>query len=281
VKIAVLGLGRMGRAIAGRLLEDGHDLTVWNRSAGRAGELVESGATEARSAEDAVAGTDVALTSLADDAAVHDLVLRPDGLSEALGDRPYADTSTVSPELSGKLAARFEQFIALPVLGAPQLVRDGRATWLAGGDGKVINGLRPMLDSLGGQVKRFDRPEQAATAKLALNLLLLSGVATMAESLALARSAGLSDFQLTDLFGTSPMLAPGLKSRFPALVEGGTGPTWWTTALGAKDASLATEAAAAADIDLVLAPAVRDRYRDAADGGLADEDIVAVARLYG
>lgn len=279
MKIAVLGLGRMGQALAYRLQGGGHDLVVWNRSEGRADELVKSGATEAVSPRQAVADVEVAVSSLANDDAVRAVALGEDGVLEEMGDRPYVDASTISPSLSAELATNSLSFMALPILGAPQAVSDGEATYLAGGDPSVIEDVRPILDSLGGQVKRYERPDQASTAKLAVNLMLLSGLATLAEALTVGRTGGLSDDQLADLLGDSPMLAPGLKNRFDALIAG-PGPTWWTTALAAKDARLVTEAARSQGKDLPLTSTVRDIYQTAADHGLDDEDIVAVAQLY-
>jgi 3-hydroxyisobutyrate dehydrogenase-like beta-hydroxyacid dehydrogenase len=279
VKIAVLGLGRMGESVAQRLLEGGHDLTVWNRTKGKADDLVAAGATEADSPAKAVAGVEVAVSSLSDDDSVRELALGAGGLLDEMDGGVYVDASTISPQLSGELGERSARFVAMPILGAPPAVRHGKATYLVGGAAGVIDQLRPMLDSLGGQHKLYDRPEQASSAKLAVNLMLLSGLATLAESLTVGRAGGLTDEQLVDLLGESPMLAPGLKNRFQALVEG-AGPTLWTTVLAAKDAGLASEAALAGGSELRLAPAVRDAYRAAADAGFDDEDIVAVANLY-
>ncbi|MHB2023970.1 MAG: NAD(P)-dependent oxidoreductase [Mycobacteriales bacterium] len=279
MKVAVLGLGRMGQAIAHRLLEGGHELTVWNRTKGRADELVAAGATEVDNPRQAVAAVEVAITSLSNDEAVRELALGSDGLLGQIGKRTYADASTISPKLSGELAAASPQFVAVPVLGAPQAVRDGRATYLAGGNPAVLDQLKPALDSLGGEVKRYDRPEKASTAKLAVNLILLSGIATLAEALTVGRAGGLTDDQLQNLLENSPMLAPGLKNRFSALVDG-SGPTWWTTALAAKDARLAKQAAEAGGKRLCLADAIHQLYQAAVDAGFEDEDIVSVAQLY-
>ena len=279
MKVAVLGLGRMGQAIAHRLQEGGHDLTVWNRTQGRADELVTAGAIEADSPGEAVAAVDIAMSSLANDDAVRALGLGADGLVAQMGSRPYVDASTISPDLSAELAKSSSHFVALPILGAPQAVRDGQATYLAGGDADVVDQLQPVLGSLGGRLKRFDRPEKASTAKLAVNLMLLSGIAAVAEALTVGRAGELTDDQLIDLLGESPMLAPGMKNRFQALVEG-SGPTWWTTVLAAKDARLAAEAARAGGKELRLAPVVHDLYQEAAEGGFDHEDIVAVANLY-
>ncbi len=279
MKIAVLGLGRMGRAVAQRLIDGGHDLMVWNRSRGKADELVTGGASEADSPAAAVSGAEVVVVSLADDEAVHDLALRSATVRDAISSRPYLETSTISPALSAELGRAFDRFVALPILGAPQAVRGGQATYLAGGAATVIDQLGPVWHSLGGTLKRYPRPELASAGKLAVNLLLLSGIVTVAEALTVGRAGGLSDEQLTDLLFDSPMLATGFKNRFKGIVDG-SGPAWWTTVLAAKDTRLAIEAARSADRDLPLATTVHDLYQAAVEASMDDEDMVAVARLY-
>ncbi len=174
-------------------------MTVGNRTGGRAGELVAAGATEADSPAMAAATAPVVISCLANDDAVRELALGTDGVLANIGSGVYAYAPTISPKLSAELAHRSARFVALPILGAPQAVAAGKATYLAGGDAEAVDRLRPLLDSLGGPVKRYDRPEKASTAKLAVNLLLLSGLATLAESLTVARAGGLSDEQLSEL----------------------------------------------------------------------------------
>jgi len=128
MKIAVLGLGRMGHAICERLLEGGHHLTVWTRSNGKADQLLERGALQVETIDDAVASAEVAITSLANDDAVCQTALGEGGIHDAIGDGTYVDCSTISPSLSAQLGERFTRFVALPVLGAPQAVRSGEAT---------------------------------------------------------------------------------------------------------------------------------------------------------
>ncbi len=281
MRIAVLGMGRMGRAVAGRLLEGGHRVSVWNRTPGRAGDLVGAGATEAGDIDAAVSGAEVVVTSLANDDAVRETALGERGLVASIGEATYLDASTVSPSLVRELDDAFDRFAALPILGAPQAVSGGKATYLAGGRPELLEALAPALDSLGGSVKRFDRPELAAVAKVSLNLLLLSGIATLAEAVTVGRAGGLDDGQLADLLGDSPMVAPGMRNRLGAVIDG-TGPTLWTTTLAAKDGGLAVSLAKEHDKGLVLAPVLADLYREAAARrGLADEDMAAVARLYG
>lgn len=279
MKVAVLGLGRMGQAVAQRLVDGGHDVVVWNRSKGKAEELVAKGAKQAGELPEAVEAAEVVLTSLADDDAVRGVALGEPGVRSAIGDRTYVDASTVSPSLSAELDVAFDRFAALPILGAPQAVSAGKAIYLAGGDEAVLDTLGPVLGSLGGQLKRYGRPALATAGKLAVNLLLLSGVATLAEALAVGRAGGLTNEELTDLLCDSPMLAAGLHNRLQAVVDG-TGPTWWTTTLAAKDARLAAAVGEDAGTRLGLADRLVELYEAAADAGHQDDDMVAVAALY-
>jgi len=276
--IAVLGLGRMGAALAERLLDGGHEVTVWNRSAGKAAPLVAAGAKEAGSVAAAAEKADVVLTSLSDDAAVRAVALGEGGLRACLPDgSTYVETSTVSPRLTGELAGTFSSFVAMPVLGGPASVLAGQATYLAGCNDSAFSQLEPFLPSFGGPVRRYGSAGLASTAKLAANLLMLSGAVALAESFAVGRSGGLEDDQLRELL--SALVAPPLKARFEALL-GGPWSGWWTTALGAKDAGLAIDIANGDGIELPVATAARDAYSRTAAEGYADEDIAAVRHLY-
>src|SRR5258706_2402918 len=210
--VAMLGMGRMGRALAGRMLDGGHRVTVWNRTRGKAVEVVTAGATEAQSVADAAADVDVVVTMLANDDAVRAVAFGE--LPSSIAEKGiYGDSSTVSPKLSQELAAAFgSRFLAMPVIGSPAAVSAGRAVLLAGGGAAAFDRLAPMLASLTNTVRRFDTAPLAITAKLATNLLLLSDVVALAESFAVGHSGGLRDDQLRDLLGASPMVAPGLKN---------------------------------------------------------------------
>ena len=278
--VAVLGMGRMGRAVAGRLLDGGHSVVVWNRSKGKADELLSAGAREGGSIADAVEGAEVVVTSLPNDDAVRDVALGDGGIRSAIGsDAVYADASTVSPALSEELAAAFPQFVAMPILGPPTAVESGNATYLAGGGPAVVARLEPLLATLSETVHRYATPARAGSAKLASNLMLLAEVAALAEAIAVARAGGLSDDQVRELLGQSPMLAPGVKNRFEGVLTGELEP-WWSTELGAKDAGLAVEAAGRAGVKLPLAQRVEELYGAVAAAGSGDDDIIAVALRY-
>jgi 3-hydroxyisobutyrate dehydrogenase len=277
--VAVLGMGRMGRALAARLLEGGHRVVVWNRSKGKAGDVVSAGAREAHSVADAVDGVEVVITMLANDEALRAVALGE--LRSSIGAKTiYVDCSTVSPKMTGELAEAFPaRFLAMPVVGSPVAVRAGHAVFLAGGNAGIVERLQPVLSSLSDTVRRYDTAPLAITAKLANNLLLLSEVVALAESFAVGRSGGLSDDQLRDLLGTSPLVAPGLQNRFEDVLTGSQ-EGWWTTVLGAKDAGLAFDVAREADVELPAARLVQQLYEKAAASGLDDADVAAVTELY-
>jgi 3-hydroxyisobutyrate dehydrogenase-like beta-hydroxyacid dehydrogenase len=277
--ISVLGLGRMGHALAARLLTTGHAVTVWNRSPGRAAELVAHGAREAGSIKAATDQAELVFTFLATDDAVRRVALGEGGVVDNLGEGIYLDASTVSPALSAELADACPRFVATPVLGGPEAVRRGQAVYLVGGDDELIRGLEPVLASLSASQKRYATAPLAAAAKLTINLLLLNGVVALAEAVTVARAGGLSDEELRDLIGQSPMLAAGLQNRLETIISN-DGPTWWPTTLGAKDATLALHLAESAGHELPVTAAVRARFTYAAAHGLADQDIAFVNELY-
>jgi len=279
VKIAVIGLGRMGHAVAQRLSGE-HDLVLWNRTSEKGSDLLGDHTTWADSPADAVQGVDAVVTSLADDDAVRDLLFGQEGLAAALPpETTLVDASTISPSLSAEIDETLPHYVALPILGAPQAVLSGDAMYLAGGSDELMDSLGPLFASLGGQHKRYGSPPLACAGKLAVNLLLLSGIVTLAEAIEVGRAGGLGDEELRDLLHSTPMLAPGLSNRYDG-VFAGHGETWWPPPLAAKDARLANDLANAGGAKLRLTPVLQAAYESAVEIGLADEDMVAVARIY-
>ncbi len=276
---AVIGMGNMGRAMAGRLLERGFEVTVWNRTPGRAGELVDSGATEAATLTDAVESAEVVLLSLANDAAVAAVAI--DGeLPGLVGDRVVVDLSTVSPDTSRRLAAALPagQMVAAPILAAPHVLRAGSAVLLVGGPADAVARLEPVWAALGTRRDCGDEPGAATTFKLLANYLLMGGLALLADAVAAGQALGVDDAALRSFFTAIPVVAPGLHNRLDDLIDGDhTG--WFTTVLGAKDVGLATDLAASAGVELGLADAVEARYRDAAAAGWEGADLTAIIEL--
>ncbi len=147
---------------------------------------------------------------------------------------------------------------------------------------ETLEGIRPVLSTLSDHVKHYGRPEIASSAKLAVNLILLPGVATLAEAVTVGRAGGLGGGEPNDLLADSPMMGPGIRHPEPLPDRPGRlGTTWWTTELGAKDARPATEQVESEGLTrLRLGPLIRDPYQAAAHAGLSEDDIAFVSRLY-
>jgi 3-hydroxyisobutyrate dehydrogenase-like beta-hydroxyacid dehydrogenase len=279
MRIAVLGMGKMGHAVAGRLVGHDHEVVVWNRSPGKADDLVHQGAEAADTIAAALAGVDLVVTSMANDDAVRAVVDGDGGIRASLPDgATYVDTSTVSPSLSAELERSLPRFAAMPILGSPSAVDAGTAGYLLGGAPGVTAVVDPILALLTEKVERYETAALATGAKLTVNLILLNGVVALAEAFATGRAGGLSDDQLRSLLADSPMVAPGLANRFEGVLTGDL-VAWWGPDLGAKDAGLAVDLAGSGGQQLPVTATVRDRYRQAAADTDAD-DIAGVSRLY-
>ncbi len=276
MRVAVLGLGAMGSAIAGRLLDGGHELRLWNRSPGRGEELTGRGAVRAGSIVDAVRECEVVVTSLSDDAGVRAVVAGEDGVAAALGaSAVLVDMSTVSPDTTRAVAAAVGgRLVACPILGAPAAVAGGEATLLVGGDEGVVARVSPVLDSLSPRQLRCGPAPAAITAKICANLLLLGQLSVLAEVVATGQANGLPDDLLLTL-GRTPLVAPALHNRLEDVVHGDHA-GWFSARLGLKDVRLARGLAANAGLDLGVAGAVDGLYERAISAGLGDRDITAV-----
>lgn len=281
MRIAVLGMGRMGKALAQRLLLRDHMVTVWNRTPGKASELVQAGAVEADSPAEAARDTEGVLMSLADDRASRDVMARLTERGPDDGAPVVVDMSTVSPATSRELRkmAPGHRFVAAPIVGGPSSVVEGQATGLLGGEQEHVRRLNALWPDLF-MVQRYcgEDPGSALTYKLLNNYLLMAGLAVVAEAVATGQAAGLDESMLRDFIHQWPTVAPALHNRLDDLIAGDHR-GWFTTRLGAKDVRLTVALAASLGLDLPIARLVEQRYEEAADQGWGDADIAAIIEL--
>jgi len=282
MRVAVLGMGRMGHAVAERLLAGDHEVTVWNRTPHKADDLVAKGARERATPAAAAEETEATFTSLADDAAARTVVTGSEGVAAGLGDGVLIDASTVSPQTTEDLAeAVGGRLLASPILGSPSAVVSGEAGYLIGGPRELYDRLAPAYDVLTDAARRVYVGEDArvaTTLKLLSNYLLMSGIATLAETVATAQVVGLPDELIRDYLGGLPLVAPALRNRLDDIVSGDHD-GWFSTTLGAKDVRLVEDLALSHGVLLPLADAVKRRFEEVAAQGWADADIGAVVEL--
>lgn len=270
--LAFCGLGRMGAPMAARLLDAGHEVRVWNRTRGKAGALVDAGATEAGSPAEAAAGAEVVVTMLADRAAVEDVVVAAD-LSAGT---TLVEMSTIGPDAVRALAARLPEGVEVldaPVLGSVPQATEGTLKIFVGGDAEVFGRRRPVLEAMG--TPRHLGPLGAGAAmKLVANSTLGALMTGLAEALALADGLGLEESDVLDILSESA-IGVTAKGKRP-LIESGVYKPNFSLGLAAKDLRLVMEAAEAAGVELRVAAAARSWLERADEHGLGDLDYSAV-----
>jgi 3-hydroxyisobutyrate dehydrogenase-like beta-hydroxyacid dehydrogenase len=276
--VAVLGMGSMGQAFAARALERGHQVTVWNRSPGRAGTVVSAGATEAPSPLAAVERVDAVLMVLADDAAVLDVCLGENGVLASLGPAAvFCNISTVAPATARRLAEAGPEARVLdsPVMGGPAGIAAGRGTFFIGGPLATIQRLDPLWADLGAGYTHCGPAGTGATLKVVSNLILITGVASLAEGIVIAQRQGIPDELLRRILAESPVVTAADKLRLPSLFDGAH-PGWFTPVLARKDLRLAIDLAREGEVGVRLGPAAEAMLSKVIDGGRQWPDFAAV-----
>jgi 3-hydroxyisobutyrate dehydrogenase len=278
MRVAVFGMGNMGRAFAARALERGHHVTVWNRTPDRAADLMAGGAVEIHSPEEAVADSEVVLMVLADDDAVLGVCLGEHGVLNSLPpEATLAIVSTVSPDTVRRVAEIAPEGAVLdaPVMGSPSVIAAGRGSFLIGGPSPSVTGLHALWSDLGAGYTYCGPVGSGATMKLVSNLLLITGVAALAEAIATARHHGLPDDLLKSIFAESFVVSPASKIRLESLFDEAH-PGWFTPALARKDVRLAVGLAEQAEIGVRIGPATDALLSAVIDAGRPWPDFSAV-----
>jgi 3-hydroxyisobutyrate dehydrogenase-like beta-hydroxyacid dehydrogenase len=275
--LAFLGLGQMGARMAARLLDAGHNLTVWNRTAEKAVPLVEQGARQADTPAGAAAGVDAAVTMLADPDALREVLFGKHGLAEGLAPgATLIEMSTVGPEAVREVAARLSEgtlMLDAPVLGSLPEAAEGRLKVFVGGPADLYERWSPMLAAFG-QPRHLGDLGSGAAMKLVVNSTLGALMTGLAEALALGDALGLDQPAMLDVLSDSAIgaTARGKRSR----IESGEYPPNFTLSLAAKDLGLVVEAASRAGLELRVAAAARSWLADADSAGLGALDYSAV-----
>jgi 3-hydroxyisobutyrate dehydrogenase-like beta-hydroxyacid dehydrogenase len=275
MRIAIIGLGRMGRALAERLLDEGHEVSVWNRTPGRAGALRERGAGVMGSPDDGGDERDAVFLCLADDRSTLD-VAAPKGEARARWAQTLVvNTGTVALDVITALAEAYgDRFVNAQILGAPQALRSGAASFVVGGPASARAALVPVWKGFAGALDIGDRPETAAIIKLLNNQMLLVQAAVIAETIRAGRAAGIDDATLASTFRESLMMPVGLRNRIDVYFDPDHA-GWFTSAQAAKDVTLFLELAKGG-APLPVTAAARDAYRQVARDGWVTNDVTAL-----
>ena len=274
-----LGTGRMGAAMAARLLKAGYQVAVWNRTAAKAQALAERGAAVAGSIAE-LAARDIVFTMVSTPRDLEDVVLGETGLLSAAR-RPavIVDCSTVDAESSQRVreaaAAVSIQFLAAPVSGNPHVVADGGAVIVASGPRETYDTVQPYLDAIG-EISVYAGPEeQARLVKLCTNLYLGLIVQSLSEVTALAEKAGVPRGAFLDFLNSTVLGSDWVRKRTPDLLALDWTPTF-TTELLRKDFDLGLAAARQYEVAMPLAGNVFQLLQAAIGRGHRHDDFLSM-----
>ncbi len=279
MRIAFLGLGKMGSTVARHLLNANHELTVWNRTVAHAEPLRELGAKVATSPSEAVAISEVTFTMVMDDAALEDVMFTANALNAMPPDSIHLSLSTISVRLSDRLTeahrAAGGHFVAAPVFGRPDVAEEGRLWTAAAGEPQAIAKIRPLLETFSrGVTVVSEKPSGAHALKLGGNFLITAMIASLSESLVYAEASGIEPRLFLETINTALFQSPFYQNYGKIMLDppehaGGT------IALGEKDILLFREAARSAGVTTPLADTFEEHLQRAIDAGMKNEDWAA------
>lgn len=280
MKIAFLGLGKMGAPMASRLLAAGHELMVWNRTRARAEALVAQGAVLAQTAAEAARQAEVTLTMLFDDAANEEVLFGHDGVGGVLDALApgalHVSLSTISVALSERLTAEHARrgiaFVAAPVFGRPNVAEEGRLWIVAAGADEPVRRALPLLDSLSRGISVVgSEPRQAHALKLGGNFLIGAMIHALGEAFVYAEGQGIAPSVFLETVNSALFQSP-LYAAYGHVMLNPPSQPGATVDLGAKDLRLLREAAVASHTRLSLADSLAEIFAQAQQSGLGGAD---------
>jgi 3-hydroxyisobutyrate dehydrogenase-like beta-hydroxyacid dehydrogenase len=247
-KVAFIGLGRMGHGMAGRYLDAGFDVAVWNRSQAKAEDLIARGARGASSPADAADGAEAIVTMVADDEASRAVWLGKDGAAATMKAGSLAiECSTVSHQhaldMARELRGRGLVYIDCPVTGLPQAAASGKLTLLVGADAADLDSAKPYLVPIGDVIRHFGAVGTGTVFKLINNLMGAVQIASLAEGIAMAEQAGLDMNLVAEALATGAVASPQVIRHSKRMVARDFSGASFTAALRHKDAAYAVKLA--------------------------------------
>jgi 3-hydroxyisobutyrate dehydrogenase len=282
-RVALVGLGNMGRAIGERVLDAGYRLHVFNRTPGRDAELVDRGASPLGSPAEALGAADVCLVSLADDDAVEEVAFGPQGLfADAPRGKVLVDMSTISVDESRRVADAADDagvdYLRAPLSGNPGAVRAGTAAVFVSGPAEVERRVEPLLSSIAPTVRYVGEGEAARVMKLVLQIFIGGTAELLAEGLVLGEAAGVGRKELLDVVGASVVGSTFVGYKGEALLRDDYSATF-TTAMMEKDVELVLDLAREVGVDLPFTRQLGSLLQETSEQGHADDDFMSLLLL--
>jgi 2-hydroxy-3-oxopropionate reductase len=279
MRVAFIGLGIMGRPMAANLVKAGHEVSTWNRSAGK--EV--GGARAAASPAEAARGAEVVWMCVSDTAAVEQVLFGPEGVEQGLeAGGVVVDSSTISPSATLRFAERIRSkggaYVDAPVTGSKIGAESGQLIFIVGGAEATVDRLRPLFAAMGKLMVRVGETGKGQSAKIAMNLMIALTYEGFAEALTLATKLGVNLEKLLELINASMVRSGVVEYKAPFVLRRDFTPNF-PLRLMHKDIHLMLEAARETRVKLPALETVEEIYEIASDEGQADLDYAATLAL--
>ncbi len=282
-KVAFIGQGLMGVPMAARLLQAGFSLQVWNRTAEKAKEAVDAGATLTETPADAAKGADVVILMVSDDAALDTVLFGEKGASRGLKrGAVVVNCSTTSPTIAFRAATALRslsvRYLEAPVMRSVYAAREGKLQILVGGHEDDLGKARKVLESLGSDIHHVGDVGKAATLKVACNVLLACLTQAFAEYFVLARKNGVPFETMMEVLHAGPLDSQALRDAEQIVVNPGGRPNFYLRHMH-NDLNLAMELAQHMDLPVPLTATTRQILSAAENLGMGNADCGALVEL--
>ncbi|MFH1518562.1 MAG: NAD(P)-dependent oxidoreductase [Pseudomonadota bacterium] len=284
-KVGFIGLGIMGRSMAGHILDGGHELNIYNRTRSKADELVARGAIWHDTAGDAAAASDVVITIVGYPKDVEETYLGAGGIIErAKVGTILIDMTTSSPTLAGEIAAKAaEKGIAVldaPVSGGDVGARTAKLSIMVGGTEEAFAAALPLFQLMGESIVRQGGPGAGQHTKMCNQIAIAATMLAVSESLAYAKASGLDAKRVLSSIGTGAASSFLLNNLGPKMLNDDYAPGFYVHHF-IKDMSIAIAEAERMKLDLPALALAKQLYEKLAAGGFGEEGTQAIFRVYG
>ena len=282
-RIGFIGLGIMGRPMAKHLVDAGYEVTVWNRTASKAADLVKAGARLGSSPKDVASRSEITITIVADTPDVREVILAPDGVIE--GAKPgtvVIDMSTISPiatrEIADTLSRQRVEMLDAPVSGGQKGAIEGALSIMVGGQPEVFERVLPVFQKLGRNIVHVGGSGAGQVAKACNQLVLSLTLLGVAEALTLARKTGVDPAKVRAALLGGFAQSRVLEMHGQRMLDGNFEPGF-RTRLFHKDMGIVMETGRASGMPLLGAGLTAQLYQMAMSRGLGEMDYSALARM--
>jgi 3-hydroxyisobutyrate dehydrogenase len=284
MKIGLVGLGRMGAAIAQRLGERGCEVIAWDRSEKAREAQRKRGLRVVEGPRAVASGADVVLSIITEDKGVRQIFTGPDGfLSGEVAGKLFIEMSTLQPathrELAPLIKAKGASLVDSPVMGSIPTVREGKLLALLGGEGADVMRARQVLDHFTRRVAHIGPNGAGCAMKLAVNLGMAVYLQSLAEAMSLGQSEGLTLEQMLDIFAEAPTASPWLKGKVGVL-KGEPSDITLDIRTMRKDVMSAIATGARNGVAMPATSGTLASLSAAVAGGWGDKDLAEVPRYF-